>query len=117
METDLEQQLEEREVFCESLRSTLSQKDAELEALKQHFQQLLSQRTAAAGFLHPTQYAPQSLCPPVQTGRPFMMNPSPNPAPLPDRRPFMEKIDYSKIQLRKTDQLDGTFHLDHGELL
>ena len=111
--TDLEEQLEEKEELAEELKKTLAQKDAELEALEQQFQQILSQRAASlAGFLHhPTQFAqmPHSLCAPIQTtSRNFVLSPSPNPAQiLHDRKPFREKIDYSKIQLRKTDQLDG----------
>lgn len=112
----MEAQLQEKEELCEQLRKTLTQKDVEFETLKQQFQQLITQRTAAAaGFLHhPTQYAQmaQSLCVPIQTtSRNFVLSPSPNPVRMHDRKPFMEKIDYSKIRLRKTDQLDGMCHL------
>jgi len=105
---ELEKQLEEKELVCDSLRNTLNQRDVELESLKQHFQQLMSQR-AAGGYTHyahhPAQFAqvPQSVC---TTNRNYVLVPSPNPAVIHNRKPFMEKIDYTKVPLRKTEQLD-----------
>ena len=66
----------------------------------------MAQRNQTAFLHYPTQFAqtPQSL---QTTSRNFVLIPSPNPAVYHNRKPFMEKIDYSKIQLRKTEQLDG----------
>lgn len=101
---ELEEELKTREYECDSLRQTLNQRDVELEQLKTQVQQLMSQRAAMAaaaaaaanqGGQHPGLQT---------TSRNFLLSPSPNPSvPLQGRQPFMEKIDYTKIQLRKTD--------------
>ena len=109
----LEQQLLEKQMVCDSLRNTLKQKDEELETLKQHFQQLMSQRTqqAPTGFLPNNVQFVQSPHPLCTTNRNYILVPSPNPTNGSNRKPFMEKIDYSKIQLRKTEHLDGLYYV------
>ena len=112
---ELENQLACREYECDSLRLTLTQRDVELEALKHQFQRLLSERANQQRYLQQVspvnqpvgspycQMSPVSPYPIQTTSRNFSLVPSPNPTGPVLRAPFKEKIDYTKIQLRKTD--------------
>lgn len=101
-----------RHLECEELRKTISERDAQVEILKEQLHQLMQSP--------PTQYSYMAYMPiqqpyPLQTtARNYILVPSPNPGTqfaFTDKEAFKKKIDYSKIQLRKTESsLEGKYY-------
>lgn len=97
---DLERRLQEKVIECSSLRSTVNQLTAELKNVKQ---QLLDERLYRFGINMPQQTS-QPVC---TTSRIFTSTPTPNVIHFNQQNSNAEnKIEFDKIQLRKTNNLD-----------
>ena len=116
--------MKDRESECNKLRKTIHERNAEMDRLREQMHELMSQSPLPddqAGYT-PTQdasnYEYQSSAStypffPIQTtNRNYFFVPSPVPQfAFQGQEAFKEKIDYSKIQLRKIEDsyLDGSF--------
>jgi hypothetical protein len=108
----LEFKLKEREEECNSLRQTLSVKEQELNALRSQLQNQTIINHSLLNNSHTVNF--NSPVPMINLpSRNYVLIPNPNPQQIgTEREAFKEKIDYSKIQLRKTDSLlEGEFIL------
>ena len=98
----MESKIEFRESECDKLRQTISERDAQVQLLKEQLHQLMATTPPPCNYA----YVPLQT-----TSRNYILVPSPNPGSqfaFKGKEAFKKKIDYSKIQLRKTESsLDG----------
>lgn len=107
---ELETKLKHTESECNSLRQTIQARDVQMDLLRNQLHQLMSEPIGTEfNFAIPYQTVPlnpSEFYPIHTTNRTHILVPSPNPRsqfPMQGEKPFKEKIDYTKIQLRKTD--------------